>query len=45
MLEEGTVWYEVENISLVGWGHIFKHLSIYLVDELILHSAGNIQGF
>lgn len=32
--------YEVENINLVGWGQIFTHLSVYLVDELVLHSAG-----
>lgn len=34
------MWDEVERIRLVGWGQIFKHLSIYLVDELVLYSLG-----
>ena len=31
------MWCEVEHIRPIGWGQIFKHLSIYLVDELVLH--------
>lgn len=30
---------EVEHIRLVGWGQIFKHLSVSFVDELVLYSV------
>lgn len=41
-------WDEVELIRLVGWGHIFKHLSVCLVDELVFYSVGfkvTFEGF
>lgn len=35
-----AMWYEVENMSLVGWGQMIKHPSFWLVDELVLRSVG-----
>lgn len=34
------MWDEVERIRLVGSGQIFKHLSVYPADELVLYSVG-----